>query len=138
MTQLVRRHRPPASLRIPAGHEWWADDARKLQKRIERECLRGAVATVTPYRYELAPGVHGVVVRRLKPRPPRWRKPVLILSLVGGAVAVAGTVAYLLAQVPMWMYGVAAGVVLLPLCAPVLFGHSLGCPGIGHCPGCRG
>lgn len=126
--------RPPMPLMM--DQEWWVDYPHRLAARV-----RGDRRVVELARYELAPGLHGSLVRRLKPRPPAWVRPVVVSS----GVALMGLAALML-LVELAQSLVAALVMVWPLLAGVagawaLFqairGHRAACTGL-HCPGCRG
>lgn len=132
--ELEVRSRPPVPL-MP-GMEWWVDNPHRLAARVRTDR-----SVVELERYELAPGLHGSLVRRLRPRPPAWVRPVVISS----GVALVGLSALML-LVGLVQSLVAALVLLWPLLAGVagawvllraLLGHRATCAGL-HCPGCRG
>lgn len=134
MNELEVRRRPPVVLR--EDQEWWVDYPHRLAARV-----RADQRVVELARYELAPGLHGSVVRRLKPRPPAWRSR----ALVGSGVALMAT-ALLALVVELVQSLVAALVMVWPLLAALagvwvlarlVTGHRATCGGL-HCPGCRG
>lgn len=129
-TDLVHLRTPP--MRLEPGQEWWTDNRWQLLARMRADTNRGLI---TPLAFrELAPGFYGALVVRLKPRPPAWRKPALI---VGVLAAVTG----LVVQVALWVAAYAVPVLLvlalLWLIARSGTGHRVTCAGL-HCPGCRG
>lgn len=135
MGKELERIRQPA-VPVPAGHEWWVDNPHRLAARVRRDRAVEEVA-----RYDLAPGLHGSLVRRLRPRPPAWVRPAVLSS--GGALVATALLALLVELVQSL---VTALVALWPLLAGVagawvLFqavrGHRATCTGL-HCPGCRG
>lgn len=93
--QLHRDYCPP----LRPGQEWWTDTPHRLAQRIRVESGTGRVLLLGWV--ELAPGFHGALVRRLKPRPPAWRKPLLIsvglglmlVSIVALVLSLAASVA---------------------------------------------
>lgn len=126
--------RPPMPL-LP-GQEWWVDHPHRLAARVRSDRRVTELA-----RYELAPGLHGSLVRRLRPRPPGWVRPVVLTS--GGALAglaalmllvelVRSLVAALVLVWPLLAAGAAGWVIL-----QAVRGHRPACTGL-HCPGCRG
>lgn len=134
-TELDLRTRPPVAL-LP-GMEWWVDNPHRLAARVRAD------RTVKELeRWELAGGsLHGSVVRRLKPRPPAWRKPVLVgASLAAGALVVLRAL-YLLVEslvaavVLLWPVLLVLAVVWVGL--RLATGHRPACAGL-HCPGCKG
>lgn len=68
-----------------------AHQRHSLQAEVNRLADRGEVAILGPAVWRRERGQWEIRVRRLKPAPPRWRKPVLI------GTAVAGTLGALLA-----------------------------------------
>lgn len=133
----VTRWRPPT---IPAGCEWWTDTQHNLTARLNRDERRGQVARLGR-RVELAPGWHGVMVRRLKPRPTRRRKLAVLAAAVAPLLAVAVYGLYAVAQLLSWLAGHAAVIAgCLILAGAVLFlrpNHRPTCAGL-HCSGCKG
>lgn len=133
-SELVRLRTPP--VRLHPGQEWWTDNRHQLLARIRTEARRGTIQPLALK--ELAPGFYGALVVRLKPRPPRWRKPVLI-AVSGVPVVVA--LVLLVIQVVQAVAAAGAGVLLIALAAWVavrsLSGHRAVCVGL-HCPGCKG
>jgi hypothetical protein len=130
------RWTPP---RIPEGHEWWTDHPHRLAARLAADKRRGLIVEVS--RWELDRRVHGALVRRLKPRPPAWRKPAAVavsLTLIAASVLAA---LVLLAR-EVWqaretLLAAAAVAVFLLLVLRAASGHRPTCAGI-HCSGCRG
>jgi hypothetical protein len=119
LARLHMIHCPP----LAPGEEWWTDTPHALAVRVRREEAQGRIVELA--RVELAPGVHGSLIHRLKPRPPAWRGPFLVvtgLALVGVAVT----------MVWPFLLALGAGWVAWRLCA----GHKPTCAGL-HCPGCR-
>lgn len=135
MTSLAR-WTPPI---IPAGHEWWTDNPHRLGARLRDDQARGRIAVVG--RVELAPGLHGALVRRLKPRPsPVYRRT----AIAGGVAAVLALVvtAVVAAVRALWEARTALAAALVCLVLALLFlrvatGHRPTCAGL-HCPGCKG
>jgi hypothetical protein len=124
----LRRH-PPVPLQ--EGWEWWVDYPHRLAARV-----RADRSVVELGRWELAPGLHGAVVRRLRPRRPEWH---------GQAVAVAGVSLMVLALLALAKLALDALVLIWPILMVlgVLYGglrlttgHRPVCVGL-HCPGCR-
>lgn len=101
MTDVARRRSQAARWRpdVPAGHEWWTDSPHRLAARLNQAAGRHEIAPCRD-RFELTPHLHGALVRRLRPRPPAWRKPVAVAAaalvvlgaLVAGVVWLAVTV----------------------------------------------
>jgi hypothetical protein len=135
MTDLIR-WRPPF---IPAGCEWWTDNPHRLSARLRTEERRGRVALVD--RVELAPGLHGAMVRRLKPRPPAGRRRALAATAVTVVLATGVYAVYAVAQLVAWLVdhaAVIAGCLLLAGAALFLRpNHRPTCAGL-HCSGCKG
>lgn len=130
MREVEVRSRPPVPLQ--PDWEWWVDYPHRLAARV-----RADQAVVELGRWELAPGLHGSVVRRLRPRPPGWRRPALIST---GATLAGLTLAWMLWVLVQSL--VAAVVLLWPLGLAyvglrLVTGHRPACVGL-HCPGCRG
>ena len=134
-TDLARLRTPP--MRLQPGQEWWTDNRWQLLARLRADTDRGLIQPLALR--ELAPGFYGALVVRLKPRPPAWRKPLMI-----GAVVVLA--AGLAVQVALWFAALTAyrlGFILAPLLPLLLLagrsasGHRVMCVGL-HCPGCKG
>jgi hypothetical protein len=129
---------------IRYGLTWWEDHPARLRLRVSQAVSAGRVEVVLKQRR--LPGtlnhlaVEGVVVRRLKDEPPRWRKPLLIAVAVLAGLAVLLAALYVLVST-MWAAraAVPAGLVAAAVAFLVskgLAGHRTTCSGL-HCPGCR-
>jgi Flp pilus assembly protein TadB len=141
VTDVARRRAQAAAQwrpNVPHGHEWWTDSPHLLAARLNQAAARYEIAP-RPDRYELTPHLHGALVRRLRPRPPAWRKPVAVACAVLVVLAGAGwAVAWLLAWLAGFLAKAAAVVAVLFLVwlvRSVAGGHP--CRGI-HCSGCKG
>jgi hypothetical protein len=127
---------------MPQETEWWSDlNPHQLKARLKTAERRGQVARMTDPR-RLQPGRrYGVLVVRLAPRPPTWRKPALITVAVIVPVTVIGVLtvlAFRAAYEARGAIGTAAVMVLLGwIVVRLLAGHRPTCVGL-HCPGCSG
>lgn len=133
MTRVEQNH----PLRVTLDWELWQENRHLLPARLRKAVKKGEVVQLSPIT-EYLPGWCEVYVRRLKPRPPRWRKPLIV---AGVALTVAGVVlwvAYLMIQVLAVALAPALLIVsLVWLIFHAVSGHDSGCKG-WHCPGCRG
>lgn len=133
------RGNEPDPRTMPPGTEWWTDSPHLLTARLNLAVRRGEIVRLTPC-YWLNPGLRGVLVHRLKPRPPEWRKPAIVAGAVTVAIVIVGSAATMTLQTIWQGRSILAGAFLA--CAGtwclvrVLAGHKPQCPGI-HCPGCR-
>lgn len=128
-----------AILRATTDWERIRGNPHQLPSLVRREVKAGRVRQITPVMSTNVPGVAEVYVRRLKPRPPAWRKPALVAA-AGTVVIVTGLgVLYVVARILLAF----AVPILVVLCVVVVLRHLAEhrptCPGmISHCPGCRG
>ena len=117
--------------------ERWRENRHLLPARVRTAVKRGQVAQLSAIT-EFAPGMCEVYVRRLKPRPPRWRRP---LILAGVALATTGGVLWVLVLVLQTLLAALAPAAVVLAVAWLIFraikGHAPGCKGL-HCPGCKG
>lgn len=116
--------------------ELWRENRHLLPMRLYKAEKRGEVRRISVI-VEYLPGMAEVYVRRLKPRPPRWRRP---LILTGVAVGAGGLVLWM-AWVIFQTLAVALAPALVILAVVwiifhVVSGHEPECKGL-HCPGCR-
>lgn len=123
------RLRPP--VRLKPGQEWWVSTPHDLAARIRRDR-----SVVELKRWELRPGLHGSLVRRVRPRTPEWVRPAAILS---------GLTLILLAGLMLLVEAIKALILIWPLLAAfalawawgrITTGHRPVCAGL-HCSGCR-
>lgn len=123
------RSRPPVPLR--PGQEWWVSTPHDLAARVGRD--RSVVELA---RYELRPGLHGSLVRRVRPRTPEWVRPAVTLS--GVALILLAVLALLVEVVKalILVWPILAAFVLAWGWGRVATGHRPVCAGL-HCSGCR-
>jgi hypothetical protein len=132
MTRVEQSH----PLMVTLDWELWQENRHLLPARVRKAVKKGEVAQLSPIT-EYLPGWCEVYVRRLRPRPSRWRKP---LTVAGLALAVAGValwVTYMIVQV--LAVALAPALVILALTSLAFHAaseHGSGCKG-WHCPGCR-
>jgi hypothetical protein len=131
----------PDGVALRVGEEWWTDNPHRLAARLRSD---RTVAEVR--RYALAPGRHGAVVRRLKPRPPAWRSPALAIGGAGVILGLFGISVWYVGVTYIWPALVEAVPVILGsavvtaigwVMVRTVLGHRPTCVGL-HCPGCRG
>lgn len=130
---------------IRYGLTWWEDFPSRLQRQVSQATAAGRVEVVLGQRRLPVTRDHlplaGVVVRRLKKDPPRWRKPVLI-SLAIAAVLVVLLIAVYAVAMAVWaeraiLTTALVALALVAMALRVMLGHRPTCSGL-HCPGCRG
>lgn len=126
------RGNEPDPRTMPPGTEWWTDSPHLLTARLNTAVRRGEIVRLSPL-YWLNPGLRGVLVHRLKPRPPEWRKPAIVTGVAVTALTVLGVGTAVAVQL-LWAVRYQIGAAVLLLLA------GLFCmPGVRrHCPGCRG
>jgi hypothetical protein len=129
MVWLHQEYRPP----LNPGEEWWTDTPHNLSARLSREERAGRIVRVG--RVTIAPGVHGAVVRRIRPRRPEWQTRGLVVA--GCSLGFL----LLLALIRLLLLPLVVATVLLAL--GILWGglrritgHRATCAGL-HCPGCQ-
>jgi hypothetical protein len=128
--QLHREYCPP----LEADQEWWTDTPHALAARVRLERRRGRVIEVT--RVELAPGMHGSIVQRIKSRPAAWRMPVLVATGLGFMTTAVVVLAVRLLASALQVIPYVLGFALIFASFRVVMGHQPTCAGL-HCPGCR-
>jgi CHASE2 domain-containing sensor protein len=108
-----------------------------LPGRVRKAVKRGEVRQLSDIQ-EYLPGLAEVYVRRLKSRPPRWRRPLIAVAV---ALIVAGAVLWALALILHALAVALAPALVVLAVAWLIFHfaseHDTHCPG-WHCPGCRG
>lgn len=160
MSDLVRRDTAPAVrwredgrpapeslIAAGPGTVWWEDTKGNLAQRLRVGKERGEIVLLAPpgpvaLRRQGFP-VYGALVRQLKPRPPRWRKPLIItgviLAVFAGLLwaiyAAIKAIFGLAAAVAPTLGGAVVVIILLAVAWSLLRGHP--CSGI-HCSGCKG
>lgn len=135
MPQEIARLHATYRPRLQPGQEWWTANPHMLSVRLRKSVRTGRVQVIR--RVELAPGVHGVLVWRVKPEPR---------VETGQALVIAGCSLVVLAGLALAKLALDALVLLWPilLLIAVLYGglrlttgHRPACVGL-HCPGCKG
>ena len=136
----------PVPSSLPAGSEWWEDYRGALRNRVAVAVRRGEVAVLArqrPIELRKRLPVDGVLVRRLRPAAPRWRKPAIIAAaIVVPLAAVIAAVVYVLAGMVAFVaehpIAIGVGALVFLLGAGSIAGAvgGPGCPGI-HCGGCK-
>ena len=128
----------PRGVRLAPGQEWWEDTPHRLAARLRADARAGRVREVA--RFELAPGRHGAVVVRLKPRPGWGRvaasATAVGVGIMGGVAAATWWVAVHLEEILTVLFAATLGGLLLAALTRFLGGHRPTCAGL-HCPGCR-
>lgn len=124
-------------LRTTTDWELWRENRHLLPTRVWKAEKRGEIRALSPI-VEYLPGMCEVYVRRLKPRPPRYRRPLIAVGVALDAAALATLALHILFQA--LAVALAPAVVVCAI-AWIIFhlasDHGTGCKGL-HCPGCRG
>lgn len=129
VARLNQVHCPP----LGPGQEWWTSTTHEMTVRLRDAQRRGEVQVVG--RVELAPGVHGALVNRLRPRRPEWQGKALTLAGVS-LVALAALMLVRLLILPLTVVAVVMVVTALWGGLRRLTGHRAACAGL-HCSGCQ-
>jgi hypothetical protein len=124
-------------LRNSLDWELWRDNRHMLPVRVRKAMKRGEVRQLSTI-VEYLPGLAEVYVQRLKPRPSRWRRSLIITGVAFAAAGVVLWMLYVIFQV--LLVALAPALVILAI-VWIIFHlvseHGSGCKG-WHCPGCRG
>ena len=104
----------PRKLPPPAGTEVIVKRTDHLIKaELKRAMLAGEIGAASPV-MRLADGRYAVKVARIKPRPPRWRKPLCVAAgVLSGMLLVGWLLFYTLGSLVALIPGGAAGAGLL-------------------------
>jgi len=121
-------------MQLHPGQEWWTDYRYQLLARIRADARKGVIQPVELH--EIAPGFYGALIVRLKPRPPAWRKPVLLLAAGVPVLALLGALVFQAAQWVMAAWPVAILLGLIWAAVRHVTGHRAVCVGL-HCSGCK-
>jgi hypothetical protein len=130
MSRELEIRRPPVA--VLDGQEWWVDYPHRLAARIKSDR-----SVMELGRWELAPGLHGSLVRRLRPRRPAWVLPAVYVGGASLAVLILLELARLAVSALVLLWPILAVIALMYAGLRVVTGHRPVCAGL-HCPGCRG
>jgi hypothetical protein len=123
-------------LRSTVGWEIWRENRHLLPSRVAKALKRREVVQLSPIT-EYLPGMCEVYVQRLKPRPPRYRRPLILAGMLLDVSAVAVLVLHqLLHSVAIALAPALVIVTIAWLVVHFAGEHDAKCKGL-HCPGCR-